>query len=157
MTKRQEEAERRREIKASRAAYEKMCRKIDAEQFRKIQGVKTEALRAEQSVDCLLLLGEIWDEKIHKKRDAATFAEEKESCLMFAAALGIENPALDSTTLRDLIRRVFYEWNRQGAPPLNPYTKRLSTDWILSDEAKAKNEHAVFDGAWSFSGTHISV
>ena len=148
MRKRQEEADRRRIEKAQRKAYEKLCAKQNAEMYSKVQAKETAALRAEQSTDSLLAVGEVLDERTGEVRPATTHAEEKESALTFAAALGIESPIVyGATTLRDLLSRVLAEWHRQGRPLLNPFSKKFSNAW---DYSKTSADTPSLDSVWKF-------
>jgi hypothetical protein len=64
--------------------------------------------------------------EIEPNRFVATIQEELENQKLWCRLLSITDPISESTTLRDLCRRTYYEWHRQGRPLFNPLAKRLA-------------------------------
>src|ERR1700751_1223919 len=96
--------------------------------------------------DRLLVLGELWDEHLQVVRKASTTEEEQQSAMQFAQALKMESPIMEGTTLRNLLRRVFYEYYRVGQPLLNPITNKFTEEW----EKQPIAELPRFEDRWEF-------
>jgi hypothetical protein len=135
--------------KARWAAWKKMKREQNSS-FRdfvdKNQQRNQRAAWCDASRDRLLILGEVWDEHLQVVRKASTIEEERQSAMQFAQALKMESPIMEGTTLRDLLRRVFYEYYRVGQPLLNPITNKFTEEW----EKQPATELPRFEDRWEF-------
>ncbi len=135
--------------KARWAAWRKM-KKEQNESFRDFVDRQSERQRAaewcDENIDALLLLGEIYDETRRRAVKASSLEQERESALLFCAALKIKDPIIEGVTTRELLRRTYYEWVRQGRPLLNPITHCFSTTWGRQPGSTPR----TFDEAWDF-------
>jgi hypothetical protein len=132
-----------RRLEAEREAPYAALRRAGQDAARIERERKSWAEHCETDAACLLLLGEIWDQKTRQSRNAETMEEERASALRFAALLKVELP-IGGTTTRDLLRRVFYEWCRVGRPLLNHFTNKFSDDWDFPLDAPVP----VFEDVW---------
>jgi hypothetical protein len=98
----------------------------------------------------LVIFGTMWDKAKRSERDTQITGEVFAMCLAWAHALRIISPINPGTTLRDLARRVFYEWQRQNKPLMNPETGKLSPGWTCKDDTKPDK---VFEDVWEFTET----
>ena len=138
------------EAQKTRWAEWRKMKKEQNESFRDFVDSQSEKQRAAQwcdaNLDALLLLGEIYDETRRRAVKASSLEQERESALLFCAALKIKDPIIEGVTTRELLRRTYYEWVRQGRPLLNPITHLFSTTWGRQPGSTVR----TFDEAWDF-------